>query len=191
MRINPKGRIMKKLMFFMAVITLLMAVSAMPVAAASGPVAGHSAMLALATPKQEDHRVIKLRKYLEAYNSPLAPFAEDFIREADANHIDWKFVVSIAGVESGYGKHIPHRSYNGWGWGYRNGTVMHFTSWDEAIQTISHDLRMKYMDRGGARNIYDIGHVYAANPNWASRVQGFMNQLEAYEPVTDTLPISI
>jgi hypothetical protein len=182
---------MKSFITFITVVILFMAVSTTPVHAATGNIAGHSAVLIAKSIKREDSRVTKLKAYLESRNSPLAPYAENFVREADANNLDWKFVVSISGVESGYGKHIPAGSYNGWGWGYRNGTVMHFSSWDEAITTISHDLRSKYIERGGAKDIYGIGAIYAANPQWANRVLGFMNKLDTYEVRSETLPISI
>jgi hypothetical protein len=181
---------MKQFFKIIAVAVLLLAISKTS-AHAAGNTAGNSAVLISAHMKQEDYRVVKLRAYLEERKSPLAPYAEVFITEADKNKLDWKFLVSVSGVESGYGKHIPAGSYNGWGWGYHNGSVMRFASWDEAIRTISKDIREKYMYQRGAQDIHDIGRVYAANPMWAHRVITFMNKLETYETKSDSLPISI
>jgi hypothetical protein len=180
---------MKNIFIMFAVVILLLLSTEK--AFAAGNVAGRSALLASTLAKAEDPRVVKLRAYLEAQNSPLAPYAETFVTEADANNLDWKFVVSIAGVESGYGKRIPAASYNGWGWGIYGGKVTRFATWDEGITTISHDIRAKYMTKWGAKDIYDIGRRYAANPHWAQRVTYFMNKLDAYEPKSTTLPISI
>jgi hypothetical protein len=181
---------MKQIFIVLLVIVLLLSATTEK-AVAAGKVAGHSALLTSNTIKVEDARVIKLRAYLESVNSPLAPYAETFVREADANNIDWRFVVAIAGVESGYGKRIPAYSYNGWGWGIYGGKVTRFASWDEGITTISHDIRAKYMTRWGAKDIYAIGARYAANPDWANRVMRNMNKIDSYEPVATALPISI
>src|SRR5690349_15718779 len=67
--------------------------------------------------KKPDFRVIALARYLESVDSPLAPHAELFIKEADRNNLDWRLVPAIAGLESSFGKHIPSDSYNAWGWG--------------------------------------------------------------------------
>ena len=140
-----------------------------------------------------DSRVIKLQKYLEQYNSPLAEYADVFVREADKNGLDWKFVAAISGVESTFGKHIPPYSYNGWGWGVYGGNVHRFASWEDAISTISTDLRSKYMNKWGAKDVYSIGRIYAASPTWAVRVESFMNKIEAFDETPDlaALPISL
>lgn len=128
-----------------------------------------------------DNRAQILKDYLTLQGSPLADSAQTFIDSADKYNIDWKLVVSISGLESGYGKHQPANSYNGWGWGYSNGSVKHFTSWDEAIEEISKGLRENYLKEDMKSDPYLIGPKYAASPTWAVRVTGFMNQLEAYK----------
>lgn len=139
-----------------------------------------SAKLTVEEVEKVDRRVEILRKYLEKYNSPLAPSAATFIKEADKNGLDWKLVVSIAGVESYFGEHIPPNSYNGWGWGVYNGKVHNFPSWDAGITEISGELRSKYMDKWGASNVQEIGSHYASDPNWSNKVTHFMDELEAF-----------
>ena len=142
---------------------------------------------------ENDHRVKILEGYLNEYNSPLAPHARSFIESADKYDLDWKLLVSIAGLESSYGKHIPQNSHNGWGWGYNNGTVKHFASWDEAIEEISRGLRQGYLKELKDSDPYIIGPTYAASPTWAVRVTYFMNRLDGYKTrnATNTLALSL
>src|SRR5438128_1654302 len=89
----------------------------------------------------EDKRVKILEGYLRSHSSPLSPYAEVFIKEADKNKLDWELLPSIAGVESTFGQFLPPDSYNGWGFGIYGEHVMRFSSWEEAIATIAKSLR--------------------------------------------------
>ena len=131
--------------------------------------------------KPMDNRAQILRDYLNMQGSPLADSAQTFVDSADRYNLDWKLVASIAGLESTYGKHTPAGSYNGWGWGYSNGTVKHFDSWDEAIEEISKGIRQNYLKDNLESDPYMIGPTYAASPTWATRVTYFMNQIDAYK----------
>ncbi len=184
---------MKRLILFFLLVLILSFVSPKS-ALAKEKAAGTSAVLASineATP--EDTRVKTLRKYLEKYNSPLAPHAKTFVANADKYDLDWKFVAAISGLESTFGQQIPYNSYNGWGWGVYGDNVINFTSWDQGIDTVSQGLRVRYIDGWGAKDIWEIGAIYASSPTWAVRVQSFMNQIEAYRlrNPQDTLSISI
>jgi len=131
--------------------------------------------------KASDSRVRILREFLENYDSPLVPFAEIFVETADKYNLDWKLVVAISGVESTFGQQIPDNSFNGWGWGIYGDNMIRFSSWEEGIKTVSEGLRTKYIDKWGAKNIYEIGRIYAASPTWAARVEHFMNSIEEYK----------
>ena len=143
--------------------------------------------------KKHDHRAQILEAYLNDYGSPLAPHANTFVETADKYNLDWRLVVSISGLESGYGKHQPLGSHNGWGWGYNNGTVKHFASWDEAIEEISRGLREGYLKEIEQSDPYIIGPTYAASPTWAVRVAYFMDRLEGYRHrnATSTLTLAL
>ncbi|OGH47155.1 MAG: hypothetical protein A3A51_02030 [Candidatus Levybacteria bacterium RIFCSPLOWO2_01_FULL_39_10] len=130
--------------------------------------------------RQVDNRAEVLRDFLALYNSPLAPYAEDFVDSADRYNLDWRLVASIAGLESGFGKNIPTDSYNGWGWGIYGDNVKRFNSWEEGIETISKGLRENYLGENPESNPYLIGPKYAASPTWAQRVAFFMNKIEQY-----------
>lgn len=151
--------------------------------------AGSSASLSsLLIQRGSDHRAEILQKYLEHYNSPLAPYAQVFVSQADLYNIDWKFVAAISGVESTFGKAVP--CTNAWGWGIYGSQTYCFKSYDEAIRIISRDLRQKYMDKWGAEDVYSIGSKYAASPTWASRVVYFMNDIQDFA-LTQDEPLSI
>lgn len=127
-----------------------------------------------------DNRAKALKAFLAQNNSPLANSAETFVKSADENDIDWKLVAAIAGLESGFGKHIPYNSYNAWGWGVYGDNVHYFTSWDDGVETISQGIRERYMNERGAKNVHEIGATYAASPTWAVRVEMFMNKIDAF-----------
>lgn len=140
-----------------------------------------------------DYRATVLKSYLEQYNSPLAGNAADFVKYADMYDLDWRFVAAIAGLESTFGKRIPYNSYNAWGYGIYGTNVRYFESWEDGIQTVSKDLREKYMDTWGATNVWEIGKIYAASPTWAQRVDFFMNRIQDYsiKNTQTTLPLTI
>lgn len=169
---------MKKSLTILVAILLLFKVHGTAMAQEAS---GSSATLnSIITVRPIDNRAQILQDYLNQQGSPLAPFAQDFVNSADKHNLDWKLVASIAGLESGYGKHIPAYSHNGWGWGYSNGTVKHFDSWDDAIEEISGGLRNNYLKDNPQSNPYVIGPKYAASPTWAIRVTYFMDQLDQY-----------
>ncbi len=162
-------------------------------AASTQKEAGSSAVPTIEHPEQvQDRRVNVLSAYLETYNSPLAASAETFVAEADKNNIDWKLLASISGVESTFGHQIPYNSYNAWGWGIYGDNMIRFSSWDEAITTISGELKQRYIDKWGAKDVHQIGKYYAASPTWAQRVEYFMGKIDAFalkDP--ESLPISL
>lgn len=140
-----------------------------------------------------DPRVKILKDFLSKQESPLAPFAQNFIEDADAYNLDWKMVAAISGVESTFGQNIPAGSYNAWGWGVYGNNVTRFSSWKEGIETISKSLREDYMNKWGTTNVYEIGRMYAASPAWAYHVAFYMNRIEEFKlanPET-SLPITL
>lgn len=150
-----------------------------------------SASLKTETKEVEDNRAKILEAFLEQYDSPFADQAEIFVSEADKNDLDWKFVAAISGIESTFGQQYPHGTYNAWGWGIYGDNMHYFSSWEDAIATISYELRNRYMNQWGATNTYEIGRYYAANPTWASKVEYFMAQMEQFETEYTNSQLSI
>lgn len=142
------------------------------------PVYAQSEQIITIESRPVDKRAQVLKDYLVKYNSPLENNAQDFIDAADQYGLDWRLVVSIAGVESTFGKNIPG-GFNGWGWGVYGDNAIYFKSWREAIYTISRGLRENYVDRGYTEP-YSMNKIYAASPNWGRNVTFFMNDLEKY-----------
>ena len=143
--------------------------------------------------KGHDNRAKVLRNFLEKHSSPLTPYSSAFIKIADNYHLDWRLVASISGVESTFGKHIPYNSYNGWGWGIYGDNIIYFSSWEDGIETVSKGLRVNYINKWKAINVYEIGKIYAASPRWASNVNYFMEKISEfqYQNLTDGLSISL
>lgn len=174
--------------------TLLLAALLLPQRSQAQEIASGSSA-SLLTPlvaKQEDNRVAILKKYLQQYDSPLAEHAATFVAQADLYNLDWRFVAAIAGRESTFAKEEP--CINAWGYGVFGDQTLCFKSYDEGIATISHDLREKYMNQWGAQTIWQIGHLYAASPTWASGVIYFMNDMQQFalaQEQAKPLPISL
>jgi hypothetical protein len=127
-----------------------------------------------------DYRVENLRNFFEKFNSPLTPYAGDFVSYADANGLDYRLLPAISGVESTFGKFIPKGSYNAYGW--VNGNY-NFTSWPDSISTVSSTLKNKYIDKG-APTIPQIARRYAPpSSTWGKKVNYFISKI-------DTLPLN-
>ena len=155
-------------------------------------VAGGSAELRLDEYMQvsvSDFRIIKLQAYMDSRGSPLSVYAEDFVGQADKLGLDWKLVAAISGVESNFGKFIPARSFNAWGWA--NGSYR-FRSWEEGIEIVSESLKKNYYERG-LLTPGQIGPVYAPpSSTWAGKVQYFINEFEKVEvPAADRLALRL
>jgi hypothetical protein len=141
---------------------------------------GASAQFDLMEVEQKtDDRAEMLASYLAERNSPLAPYAKDFVDSADRYDLDWRLVAAIAGLESSFGQRIPYNSYNAWGWGVYGDNVIRFSSWSEGIEVISKGLRERYLG-DMETNVYVIGPTYASSPTWAVRVDYFMRSIETY-----------
>lgn len=122
-----------------------------------------------------DYRVENLRNFLARFNSPLVPYAEDFVDYADAYGLDYRLVPSISGVESTFGKQIPYNSYNAYGW--VNGDFR-FKSWPDSISVVSSTLRAQYIDKGAA-SIARIARRYAPpSDTWGGKVNYFVGKID-------------
>jgi hypothetical protein len=131
-----------------------------------------------------DNRAVVLRQFVNKYDSKLADSAEDFVAAADYYGLDWRMLPAISGIESTFGKQMIEDTYNAYGWG---GGTIHFKSWSDGIWTISKAIKEKYVNRG-ADTIFKIGPIYCPpNPTWPSKVQSFMDKIEATTSLTPNL----
>jgi hypothetical protein len=126
--------------------------------------------------------VLVLTNFLVSHGSPMAPYAADFIKYGDLYGVNWRTLVGISGVESGFGRVIPESnsgalSYNAWGWtggGSEFSGFSGFSSWPNAIQSIARGISSAY----GNESPYIMQPAYdPPNPSWAPNVQSYINQL--------------
>jgi len=131
-----------------------------------------------------DARSLLLASFLEQHASPMAPYSELIVREADTNGLDFRMVVAIAMCESNLGKKMPKKDeFNAWGiavyTGQNQGKV--FDSWPHAISWVSNYIKTKYYDRG-ITNLKDIGAIWAPPSvekgySWTNCVQNFQQSI--------------
>lgn len=128
-----------------------------------------------------DGRAAKLRRYLRSINSPLFDHADLLVEEADKYGYDYRLLVAIGLQESTACKFIPENSYNCWGWGIYGDTVTRFSSYDEAIKTVSAGIKKNYLDKG-LITTEQIMKKYtpSSDGSWASAVRFFFHRLETY-----------
>lgn len=132
-----------------------------------------------ATIVEEESKEEILRQFFAKYNSPLEPYAGKFIESAEENGLDYRLLPAIAMQESNLCRRVIPDSHNCWGWGIYGSKVTKFSSYEEAIDTVSRGLANKYRDKHGLITPKEVGQMY--NPrntnNWAENVSYFMNQL--------------
>lgn len=121
-----------------------------------------------------DNRPKAVDALLARYGSPMAGLGARFVADADRDGYDWRLLVAISGVESGFGR--AEYGYNPFGWG---GGRIAFRSFSQAIDSVSAQLGSRYVSRGlttpwAIQSVYD-----PVSGTWAGRVTGFMAQLHA------------
>ncbi len=131
-----------------------------------------------------DARIFLVESFLTKHNSPMAPYADTIVMEADRFGIDYRLIPAIAMCESNAGKRMPKKDeFNAFGiavyTGQQNGAA--FTSWPHAIGWVSQYLKTKYYDRG-ITDLKDIGAIWAppsvANGySWTNCVETFRDSI--------------
>ncbi|GMR19096.1 MAG: hypothetical protein BMS9Abin34_222 [Patescibacteria group bacterium] len=130
-------------------------------------------------------RPIILRKFLESYSSPLAPYSDLILAVSRQHKLDWRLLAAIAGAESTFCRTIPEGSYNCWGWGIHSRGTLGFSSFEVGIKTVSKGLQEKFL-ADGLTTIDEIMTRYAPvslskGGSWGRAVKYFMAQLEQAE----------
>jgi len=123
----------------------------------------------------QDNRAVRLNKYLEGKNSPLAEHTDLLVKKADENDLDWRLLTAISGIESSFGKAQLDGSNNAWGWG---GGYIYFDSWGEAITKVSNSLGERWAKKGG-RDHWQLSKSYCPPNwyNWSMAVEKFMKEI--------------
>jgi hypothetical protein len=128
----------------------------------------------------KDARPAILRAYLKAFNSPLLPFADEIVNQADKYGIDYRLIPAIARQESALCNFIPPESYNCWGWGITSVSSVKFDSYLEGIETVTKGLKENYIDKGLVTPEQIMTKYTPNSPNgaWAKGVTEFMSDLQ-------------
>lgn len=128
-----------------------------------------------------DGRTAKLRRYLRSLNSPLFDYADLLVEEADKYNYDYRLLVAIALQESTGCKVIPHDSYNCWGWGIYGNKITRFSSYEEAIRTVSKGIKQNYLDKGLITTEQIMSkYTPGSNGSWSRAVTFFFHRIENY-----------
>jgi hypothetical protein len=146
--------------------------------------AGGTSQVLSATVTAGDARVLLLSQFLKKHSSPMAPYADAFVTEADKNGIDFRLLPAIAMCESNLGKRIPSKdSYNAWGVAVYTGQLSgkKFDSWANAISWVTKYMKEHYYDRGYT-DLYDIGAIWAPPSkengySWTNCVESFKDSI--------------
>lgn len=112
-----------------------------------------------------------IRKYLSNRNSPLAEYAEEFVKAADEYGIDYRLVAAISIIESSGGQKC-FRPYNAWGWG-----KMTFDNFTDGIWTVSKGLGKYYANGLNTPQLIAPRYCPPNAVKWASNVQLVMNMI--------------
>lgn len=126
-----------------------------------------------------DNRVANLKSFFRKYNSPLFDYAEIMVSYSDQNHFDYRLLPAIAMQESNLCQHIPENSFNCWGWGIYGDSVIKFSSYEEAIETVAKGLKEHYLDKGliTASAIMQK-YTPSSGGSWQNGVNIFLRMLE-------------
>ncbi len=135
-----------------------------------------------------DPRIVATKNFLLDYNSPMYPYADVFVNEADRYGLDWRLVVAISGVESAFGRITPRNSNNAWGW--RGGrtetgarTWSSWSSWGEGIESVTRGLAVGYGTNLTPRQIepaYCPPCAQEPTHPWSNGVSRYMRELDYY-----------
>lgn len=126
-----------------------------------------------------DARPEIVKQYLASYNSPLVPFANLIVAEADKYGIDYRFIPAIAQQESNLCHVIPPHSFNCWGWGITSVSSLGFDSYDDGIETVTKGLKENYIDEGLLTPAQIMTkYTPESNGSWARGVSEFMADMQ-------------
>jgi hypothetical protein len=136
----------------------------------------------VSTFKQEiqavDGRVESVRQFLNRYDSPLEPYAQNFVDMADAYDLDYRLVPAIAMQETNLCKKAKEGSHNCWGFGVYGTKYHFFDSYPQAIEAVSKTLGVKYKAKGliTPEQIMTM-YTPSSNGSWAFGVRHFMERM--------------
>ena len=132
----------------------------------------------------DDGKAAIIQQYLARQRSPLAPYAQKIVDEAEKNGLDWRLTTAICMQESNCGKNIPSDSHNAWGWAIHSTYTKYFETWESAIETVTRGLKTDYIDRDLVTPEQIMTRYCPLSlergGSWATAVEYFMWELENF-----------
>jgi hypothetical protein len=127
-----------------------------------------------------DARPMLIRKYLEKYKSPLAPYSDLIFELSETYGYEYYWIVAIAQQESNLCKKIPEDSHNCWGYGiHKNGTLK-FENYELALKSYSEYLKRQYFDKGlNTAELIMKKYCPSSDGSWARGVNQFIDELKS------------
>lgn len=128
-------------------------------------------------PIDTDKAIKDINKELKG--SPLQGLGTYIVDKGKEYDINPYFIVSVAVLESGKGTSQIGKSLNnlfGLAVYTNNGKGLKFRTKEECIDYFCNLIDNKYLNKGRT-NVNSIGKMYAADPEWATKVQGIMKRI--------------
>lgn len=127
----------------------------------------------------DDARPVIIRKYLEKYKSPLAPYSDLIYQLSKGYGYEYYWIVAIAQQESNLCKKIPEGSNNCWGYGIHKKGTLRFENYELALKSYAEYLKREYFDKGlNTPELIMSKYCPSSNGSWAKGVQQFIDEME-------------
>jgi len=133
-----------------------------------------------ATVSGADARPMLIKKYLEKYNSPMAPYSDLIFQISEDYGFEYYWIVAIAQQESNLCKKAPEGSYNCWGYGIHKKGTLKFDNYEIAIKSYAEYLKREYFDKGlNTPELIMKKYCPSSNGSWANGVNQFIEELKS------------
>lgn len=119
-------------------------------------------------------RASKLEKFFESHHCPSPRHTEDYLRAADANHLDYRLLPAISIIETQCGS--SRRLNNRWGWTLAKHD---FPTVRSGIDFVAAQLANGYFYRD--KTTYEKLLAYNPSPRYAQVVKHLMEKIERME----------
>ena len=120
--------------------------------------------------RKPDPRATRLQRFFSGLHCPVLDMAEDFVRAADENRLDWRLLPSISVVESGGGK--AYRNNNIFGWDNGN---QPFSTIRDGLNTVAFKLGRSPLYRN--RDLIGKLRTYNPDETYVEKVISVMNRI--------------
>ncbi len=126
-----------------------------------------------------DARPLIIKRYLERYKSPLAPYADLIYELSEAYGFEYYWIVAIAQQESNLCKKIPDNSYNCWGYGIHSQGTLKFENYEMALKSFAEYLDREYFKKGlDTAELMMTKYCPHSNGSWAFGINQFIEEME-------------